>query len=257
MDRATLVRVCRGLQISFEDTPELSTPPPTLFQTSKKFDGRLFIIDVLSEPPLATSVSNQDEQKQQEDYEWLLLRCRVYDPEYSRYYEAATHGSLSFDIKERRDKVQDLVDALEIVELDDHTKRPMRFGFPGAKSSSASSSSSSSSSLKKKLGMPSSSDSAVPLASPRLRNAFKDAKSMDESLPLSSITSSSTACFSKEDIDARESVWQLRRDHALLQKRERLQKRVAGRGNKRKSELVSVIVFRKGIKVSGRRMIVR
>ena len=129
------MRVARGLQISFEDTPELATPPPTLFQTSRKFDGRLFIIDVISEPPLATSLSNQEEQKQQEDYEWLLLRCRVYDPEYSRYYEAATHDNLPRDVKERREKVQALVECLEIIEFDEHTKRPMRFGFPKAAAS--------------------------------------------------------------------------------------------------------------------------
>lgn len=135
LQQATLVRVARGLQISFEDTPELATPPPTLFQTSRKFDGRLFIIDVISEPPLATSLSNQEEQKQQEDYEWLLLRCRVYDPEYSRYYEAATHDNLPRDVKERREKVQALVECLEIIEFDEHTKRPMRFGFPKAAAS--------------------------------------------------------------------------------------------------------------------------
>ena len=85
LERATLVRVCRGLQVSFIDTPELSTPPPTLFQTSKKFDGRLFIIDVLSEPPLST---NQEGKEEDEHSEYLLLRCRLYDPEFSRYDEA-------------------------------------------------------------------------------------------------------------------------------------------------------------------------
>ncbi|GMH53000.1 hypothetical protein TL16_g01355 [Triparma laevis f. inornata] len=265
LQQATLVRVARGLQISFENTPKLATPPPTLFQTSRKFDGRLFIIDVISEPPLATSLSNQEEQKQQEDYEWLLLRCRVYDPEYSRYYEAATHDNLPRDVKERREKVQSLVDGLEIVEFDEHTKRPMRFGFPSNQKKESKEESKDdmttrmkSSSLKKKFSNLSVNNESEPLSSPRLRNAFKDAKAMDGTLPLSSITSSSTACFSKEDIDARESVWQLRRDHALLQKRERLQKRVGGggRGKKRKNNAVSVIVFRKGIKVSKRRMIV-
>ena len=82
-------------------------PPPTLYQTSKNFDGRLFIIDVLAEPPLQTNQFQFEETKgnggeddnTEEDTsndELLLLRLRVYDPEFSRYYEgerrSARHG---------------------------------------------------------------------------------------------------------------------------------------------------------------------
>jgi hypothetical protein len=171
LSKATLVRVCRGMQISFENVPELALPPPTLFQTSKNFLGRMFIVDVLSEPPLATG-SNQGETRKDPTRELLLLRCRMYDPEHSRYYEASTHADLSIDVPERRKEVDSLIKRLEIVETDEHTGRPMRFGFsePAAEESKEEA------------------KAAPPLASPRLRSAFKDAKvSSASALPLTAL----------------------------------------------------------------------
>ena len=244
--------MCRGLQISFEDTPELSTPPPTLFQTTRKFAGRLYIIDVLSEPPLATAFPSNQEEKVHDDEveEFLLLRCRMYDPEFSRYYEATAHDRLPREIKERRSKVKKLVSMLEVAEMDEHTGRPMRFGFP-AKDGAEKEREEAKEAEEKVEKVEKVAVAAPPLASPRLRSAFKDAKNFEialndatervRTLPLSSLSSSSA--FSKAELDARESVWQLRRDHALLQKRENLQKRFGKSSKKGACVRISVLII--------------
>ena len=266
LERATLVRVCRGLQISFIDTPELSTPPPTLFQTSKQFDGRLFIIDVLSEPPLST---NQEGKEEDEHSEYLLLRCRLYDPEFSRYYEATRHKTLPRLIKERKESVSELVEGLTIVEVDEHTSRPMRFGWNEKKEEAKEAARESS--LKKKFSEmnlhqhklaswdKSHRSKFESLSSPRLDSALNDARSLGgaDVYPLEAVRSSATASFDVNEVNERETVWQLRRDHALIKKRQKLQKRVGGGWKKKKGTRdLSVIVFRKGMKISGRRMIV-
>ena len=46
-----------------------------------------------------------------------------------RYYEASTHSRLPGGVEERRREVEKRVESLEIKEVDEHTGRPMRFGF--------------------------------------------------------------------------------------------------------------------------------
>ena len=82
----TLVRVCRGLQVSFKDSPDLSTPPPTLYQTSVVRGGRAFIVDIIGEPMLGGNQGDSPRlgewgaEGEDEEGEVMLLRFRVYDP---------------------------------------------------------------------------------------------------------------------------------------------------------------------------------
>jgi len=122
LNDATLVRVCRGLQITFPTITTLTPPPPTLFQTTRSFGATMFIVDVLSEPPLSTAPCVFAESTA----EYLLLRVRLYDPEVSRYYEATCHEIIPFDVKEKRGVIEKVVKSVEVVEWDEVGKKPTR-----------------------------------------------------------------------------------------------------------------------------------
>ena len=111
------------------------------------------------------------------------------------------------------------------------------------------------SSLKMNMGKIDINKPPPPMVSPRLRSAISTAISMDGEVEgeniyggvksLSSFKFNDS--FSKDEVDKRESVWQLRRDKKVLEKQKRLQKRA--------NTSSGVCIFKRGSKISGRRMI--
>ena len=251
LGKVTVVRVCRGLQLSFLDTPALSCPPPTLMTTSKRFGDELYIVDVLAEPPLSTTCEIESDNTLGK--EPMLVRVRMYDPGRSRYYEVSRHALVpaETDVVGRRAVAVSLLGKVSLLELNDgevmfrlEEAKPAQLEKDEGKEESKSAGQPLNA-MQLKLQNWSSqktvSELSNPLGSPRLSAALAAARSLDgppkgllssastSSLvcpfPLSAIGATAGRAFSKDDLERAESVWQLRRDNALVDKREELVKR--------------------------------
>lgn len=282
----TLVRVCRGLQVSFKDSPDLSTPPPTLYQTSVVRGGRAFIVDIIGEPMLGGNQGDSPRlgewgaEGEDEEGEVMLLRFRVYDPEFSRYYEAHANDLVPppGDARRRKKALRKAVDRLVISEVDQDTGRPMRFSVAekGASATGVTDAVNGLPIQDMRIDRP-----PPPIVSPRLKSAINTARAMDEEVNRDAkddgkgvsaeeyqgrypggdnIVSLREWRFAgenergnpgldRDEVDKRESVWQLRRDFKVQERQKVLQKRSGG-GSKN-----GVCILKRGMKVSGRRVI--
>ena len=147
----------------------------------------------------------------------------------------------------RKDHLQSVIDNLIIAEVDPSTSRPMVFKIASATDR-----------LTEVVGgLSLSPNKSEALASPRLSSAIDDTRSVANVRSLATFKFNDS--FTTDEIDARESVWQLRRDHAVAQNQKRLQKRTNSNSSnsivKQFSSKDGITIFKRGMKISNRRMI--
>lgn len=118
LEMAPKVRILKkkyasSLKIGFAGTRE--TAVERLTSTTRRCEGKLYVVDILREPHLGG-----DRKAAEERGDLCTLRFRAYLPETSSYIETAVAGQrLSRDARKAKDQVLGLVDRVDVVALPD------------------------------------------------------------------------------------------------------------------------------------------